>query len=42
MDHILEACKAIQKATNQFQPEVGIILGTVWIIISKRSRYLEG
>ena len=28
MDHILEACKAIQKATNQFQPEVGIILGT--------------
>lgn len=28
MEHILEACKAIQKATNNFQPEVGIILGT--------------
>ena len=28
MDHILEACTAIQKATNNFQPEVGIILGT--------------
>ena len=28
MDHILEACKAIQSATNNFQPEVGIILGT--------------
>ena len=28
MENILEACKAIQKATNNFQPEVGIILGT--------------
>ena len=28
MEHILEACKAIQQATNNFQPEVGIILGT--------------
>ena len=25
---ILKACKAIQEATNNFQPEVGIILGT--------------
>ena len=28
MEHILKACKAIQEATNNFQPEVGIILGT--------------
>ena len=28
MEHILEACKSIHKATNNFQPEVGIILGT--------------
>ena len=28
MKGILEACKAIQEATNNFQPEVGIILGT--------------
>ena len=28
MEHILKACKAIQEATNDFQPEVGIILGT--------------
>ena len=28
MKSILEACKAIQEATNDFQPEVGIILGT--------------
>ena len=28
MKSILEACKAIQEATNNFQPEVGIILGT--------------
>ena len=28
MDCILEACKAIKTATNDFQPEVGIILGT--------------
>ena len=28
MEHILEACKAIKVATNDFHPEVGIILGT--------------
>ena len=28
MENILEACKAIKAATNDFQPEVGIILGT--------------
>ena len=28
MQTILKACKAIQEATNNFQPEVGIILGT--------------
>ena len=28
MEAILKACKAIQEATNNFQPEVGIILGT--------------
>ena len=28
MEHILKACKAIKEATNGFQPEVGIILGT--------------
>ena len=28
MENILEACKAIREATNNFQPEVGIILGT--------------
>ena len=28
MEAILKACKAIQEATNHFQPEVGIILGT--------------
>ena len=28
MEAILKACKAIQEATNDFQPEVGIILGT--------------
>uniref|UniRef100_UPI004057B732 purine-nucleoside phosphorylase n=1 Tax=Alistipes sp. TaxID=1872444 RepID=UPI004057B732 len=28
MESILKACKAIQEATNGFQPEVGIILGT--------------
>ena len=28
MEHILKACKAIQEATNDFKPEVGIILGT--------------
>ena len=28
MKHILEACKAIKEATNSFEPEVGIILGT--------------
>ena len=28
MEHILEACKAIQEVTNNFKPEVGIILGT--------------
>ncbi len=28
MEHILRACKAIQEATNNFRPTVGIILGT--------------
>ena len=28
MEAILKACKAIKEATNDFQPEVGIILGT--------------
>ena len=28
MENILKACKAIQEATNDFKPEVGIILGT--------------
>ena len=28
MERILEACNAIRTATNNFQPEVGIILGT--------------
>ena len=28
MERILEACNAIRTATNNFQPEVGIVLGT--------------
>ena len=28
MEHLLEACKVIKAATSDFQPEVGIILGT--------------